>query len=1618
MQWEKINELLDALLELEPSERSAALTRECAGDEAMRREIESLLSAHENADGFIETPFLEMSPSPNLGPELEKVIGSSISHYHVADSLGAGGMGQVFLARDTKLGRRVALKLLPRQFTKDKNRIRRFQQEACAASALNHPNILTVFEIGQEEDLHFIVTEYVEGETLRQRVKPGGSDLLEVLEAGVQIADALATAHGAGIIHRDVKPDNIMLRPDGLVKVLDFGIAKLSQAARTTTDSNPQSDTSIRTETGVVVGTVQYMSPEQLRGIQVDLRTDVFSLGVVLYELVAGVRPFTGESTTDVIVSILEKEPPPLSAPRELEQILNKALQKDRERRYSTATEFGKDLKALIQKLKTGRHHPVRCPACQSENPAMSAYCSGCGNALRKECPGCGQEVLVTDQFCGACGHRFESIAATNVVGAATVESRPTDVERKHATVIYSLISGCTGILEQLNSEEADAVLASIRSRATELVRHYEGVVERCSAEELVAIFGIPLSNEDDLFRAVHVGLELHSLLRELSDDIERRFGVRLNPCTGISSGAVLTRRDASGTLKATGDALQVASRLAAFADADEILVSSGTQRTIEPFFRLEQKGSVTLWPKSSPATVYRVEGETGAHTRLDAAKVVGLTTYTGREEELGVLQSLFERAAAGEGQLITVLGDAGVGKSRLLLEFQRELHGKTVRILQSRCEPHSAATPYLPFIDLLRHLIEIREDSPERIRQHIIARINAIDPDLSVFLPIYLNLLSIPGGEHSLNSDVKGDDLRVAIQEALLAVLTLQAKSGPAIILLEDWHWSDEASKEALKRLAELVVAQPLMIVVTCRPERSPDWALIGNHTLLNLAPLNQVFATRIAESILGVEELPEGLDALLYNRTGGNPFFIEELCRTLLEDEVVRITDGRARLEGSLEDLNLPDSIQAVIRTRLDRLDGDSQRVITYASVLGREFTLPILQRLCDKSPIPGSLEALLRQGLIQQLRVVPEPAYRFKHVLTQQVAYDSLLMHRRKSLHEEAGRAIEDLYRSRLEEHLEVLTFHYAGAENWAKAVEFGREAAEKAGGLCRYGEALSLLERAEEWLQKAGSRDGAEREMMAVLFAQERLCETLGLRDRQQMLIDRILKLAALTTDQALIAEALVRQGELSTLLGRFDEAESAFDKALVIQRTLSDPIGERVVLRNMGFLHWQQGRYNDAVSRNNTAITIDLDQNDTAGYAKDLTNLASILRSQGKPVEALEYVNKALEVDDIRARPFSYVYTLTVAANVQRDLGEPERAKEHYQRAIELTIQHRLPLHQIIIASALGSLCWERREFDEALGLSNDLVALTRRLHLKRELAQSLAGLSQRLFDLDRFEEALPHLKEAADIFYQLGESEGYLRTLTLVAYVYERCGSRGGDDALRAWDEVRKLVSEANPAAELEALEGMARVARNHQRDSASAVQYLSSALLVAERIGDATKQGELLNSLGIVEFASGNYGSALNRYRTALAVFLSTEDDVHAGLMLNSIGLTLLRLKRLSESAAQLREAIELHRKTGQQLLEGHALATLGDLSDEAGSSTEAQEYYIASLKIRRAIGDRKGEGWMLHHVARVLVSKGEQEEGAVRLREAVAIATETGDQALKEACEQLTKAPFKQRR
>ncbi|MFQ5853301.1 MAG: tetratricopeptide repeat protein, partial [Candidatus Binatia bacterium] len=1147
------------------------------------------------------------------------------------------------------------------------------------------------------------------------------------------MAEGLRMAHDKEIVHRDIKPANIMFTSDNTVKIVDFGLAKLAGLTQLT-------------KSGMTMGTVAYMSPEQAQGVAVGHRTDIWALAVVLYEMLTGQLPFKGDYEQAIVYSILNEEPDSVrdlreDVPVELDEVISKALTKDQENRYDS-------IESMIRDLKKVR-----------DSDSTSAKLKPTPRSTPQETP--------SSPFRRA--------------------------ERRQATIVLSNLVGYIDMVEQLAPEDVEQVMKEIRDAATEIVNSHGGEVNQFADDELVVLFGISAIHEDDFIRAVRMALALHARVREMSMEVEGRTGQPIRLSTGISTGLVVAQLSdkSDRQFEITGNTVQIATRLADMAEADKVLVSPEGQRLTAPFFETEAQEPIFLKGKTQQITPYCVLGESGLQTRLEAAEKVGFTTYAGRERELKILRGCLEDVLRGEGQLVTVVGEAGVGKSRLLYEFRQELDLDSVRLLQGRCQSYSGSTPYRPFTETLRDILQLSENEERAsLPEAVVAKIQDIDPNLEDFIPLYLNLLSIKNEAYPFPDHLQGEDFRVAMLEALSAIFTLSTKSGPVVMLLEDWQWADEATEEVLAQLVEMAPAYPLLVVVTYRPEYSQNWRNLPHHTSIHLGPLEASSSLAIIKSALGVKSLPEDLGKLVYERTGGNPFFLEEVCHTLLEQGTLKVEKRKAVLTKSLRKLRLPDTVQAVIQTRLDRLHSDAKEVLLFGAVIGSEFPRKILQRsFTDETQLRKSLDTLKALGLIQQISVAPEAIYKFKHILTQEVAYDCLLKHQRKPMHGLVGDTIEELYPERIEAHVDQLAHHFCHAEIWQKAVQYGQQAAKKAIGLSQFEGALKLLERVHEWLLKL-PEDSERRETLTdILLQQERLCETLGERERQQRLIDELLSLLEITKDRARLADVYRRQGELFTLLGRFDSAEPALRDSLRISQELCDAAGERNTLRSLGFLDWHRGANPAAVENGKAALSIARQLGEKIAIAGDLNNLGNVLRHSGDHKGALKCMEEALEIYDEISDPVKQCAALHIAGNIHRDLGDNDRALSIIERALEISREHRLLIHQTFHLNSIGNIFWQQGKHEESLEYHKEALDLSRKCNYADGLAQSLRLVGETLIALDKHSEALPYLQEGTALFAKLEDFQTECLLWSKIATVYEHEGKYS--QSMTAWEKVR-----------------------------------------------------------------------------------------------------------------------------------------------------------------------------------------------------------------------------------
>jgi len=693
-------------------------------------------------------------------------------------------------------------------------------------------------------------------------------------------------------------------------------------------------------------------------------------------------------------------------------------------------------------------------------------------------------------------GYRFalpietaQPAGALSEAGTVPTAHRPTPVgvpQRRSVTLLVAAFEGLQRLLAQSGPEALDEALGLLQPRLQAIVENRGGLLSRLDMMGLEALFGLPTAHEDDVLQAAEAALELAAQVQRDGQPTGVSLGLRV----GLAHGNVVASPTPTGW-RIAGTLPPLATMLAAAVARHEVAVCEDTRRLLSPYFQLQPlwaagpeapDASASAAPPHPARLAWRLGARTGADSRIEAAQARGFTPLVGRGSELEALRGWLDEALQGSGHAVNVVADAGFGKSRLMHEFRQRIGPQEATVLTSRCSPQGRLGAFLPFVQLLREALALARVPPAEREAQAVQRLLAIDARLQPWLPQLLHLLSIPSEAHPLPATLEGDARRHALAQALVACITVSAAATPLVLAFDDWHWADEASGEVLEQLVEVVASHRILIVVTARPQTALAWSRHVHCSQLGLRPLNRAQTALVVRSMCQAASVPEAIADAIHARTEGNPFFAEELCRTLMDLGHLHLAaDGALAARRPLAAVELPSTIEAVIQARLDLLPADAQGIVRLAAVIGREFSRSELQALWPApDQVPAALQLLATAALVQPTRLVPEPAYRFRHALSQVVAYDGLLQRQRRELHEQVARLLEQRHADRLEDALELLAYHYGLGLSQDKAVSYAMQAGAKAARQAAHAVAARHFEAAIDRLEAEGddaSRDEA-------------------------------------------------------------------------------------------------------------------------------------------------------------------------------------------------------------------------------------------------------------------------------------------------------------------------------------------------------------------------------------------------------------------------------------------------------------------------------------------------------------------------------------------------------------
>jgi class 3 adenylate cyclase/tetratricopeptide (TPR) repeat protein len=702
----------------------------------------------------------------------------------------------------------------------------------------------------------------------------------------------------------------------------------------------------------------------------------------------------------------------------------------------------------------------MRCPQCQQDNPPGAKFCNACGARVEAICPVCGHPNSPGSRFCNECG---KPVAGALVAAPASVSPQSytprylaekiltsrhaIEGERKQVTVLFADIKGSLELLADRDPEEARKILDPVLERMMEAVHRYEGTVNQVMGDGIMALFGAPVAHEDHAVRACYAALAIQQALRRYTSEVRRAHGIEVQVRIGLNSGEVVVRAvgsDLRMDYSAVGQTTHLAARMEQLATPGSTRLTGETLRLAEGFVQVIPVGPIPIKGMAGPVDVFELAGPSATRTRLQAAAARGLTRFVGRHQELDHLRTALDKARGGQGQVVAVVGEPGVGKSRLVWEFIHSHRTQDWLVLESSSVSYGTATAYLPVIDLCKSYFRIdARDDARAVREKVTGKLLTLDESLRTSVPAFLSLLDVQTDDNTWDALDSGQRRRRTV-DGLRRMLLRESQIQPLCLVFEDLHWIDADTQGLLDALVEGLPTARLLLLVNYRPQYRHSWSNKTYYSQLRLDPLTPESADELLQALLGQDHELEPLKRLLVERTEGIPLFLEESVRTLLETGALTGERGAYHLARAFDTIQVPATVQAILAARIDRLPPEDKSLLQTAAVIGKDVPFTLLQAIAD---VPGealhdSLGRLLSAEFLYETALFPELEYTFKHALTQEVAYGGLLQERKRVLHAKIVRAFEALYPEHTGERTSWLTLHAFRGEVWDRAVNYLR------------------------------------------------------------------------------------------------------------------------------------------------------------------------------------------------------------------------------------------------------------------------------------------------------------------------------------------------------------------------------------------------------------------------------------------------------------------------------------------------------------------------------------------------------------------------------------------------
>ncbi len=988
----------------------------------------------------------------------------------------------------------------------------------------------------------------------------------------------------------------------------------------------------------------------------------------------------------------------------------------------------------------------MKCRDCGYDNPPEAESCAGCAASLPRICGNCGSEVPTAAKFCSQCGHPLKPIAdyppfssprsytPQHLVDKILTARTTLEGERKQVTVLFADIKGSMEVLVERDMEDARAILHAVVDRMIEAVHRYEGTVHSVMGDGIMALFGAPLAHEDHAVRACFAALRMQESITRYSSEVQRTHGAPVMIRVGLNSGEIIISaigNDLQMDYSVVGPTVHLASRMEQMAKPGSILATADTLRFAEGYIAAKPLGPAAVKGLSDDVQIYEVTGAGAARTRLQTAAARGLTRFVGRDMELQQLRSAQQLASHGRGQVVAIVGPAGVGKSRLVHEFVHSPHAADWLVLESNSASYGHATPYLPVIELLKAYFGINgNDNVRSTREKVSAKILKLDPGLQdAILPV-LDLLNALDDDHPFRS-LDPLQHRYYTYQSIIRLFLGETRSQPVVAIFDDVHWYDTLSLGLLNELVGRAQDARMLLIVTCRPEYRDDWRDRQNYRQLRLDPLASDNLAELLRVLLGSDATMQALKSFLIERAGGNPFFVEEIVRSLVDSGVLEGARGNFRLARTFSSLDVPPTVQAVLAARIDGLPAAEKRLLQEAAVIGHEVPFALLHSISGlpESELRNLLDNVQAAEFLNATQLFPDPQYTFTHSLTHDVAYNSVLRDRRRDIHARVVGAIEALYADRLNEQTERLAHHAVRGELREKAVHYLRQAGSKAAARSALGDARTRFEQALAALNTLPECRETLEQAFEVRLELRTVLRQLG--EGEQMLA-HLRKAENIATElrddrrRGLVCAFMVT---VQATLDQLDEALATGRRALEIAERVDDMKIRVLATSHLEQAHCYRGEYAHVVKLALDALaTLPPEWNNEyfgMSVPASVFNRAWLIMSlaeMGRFAEAAKYETEAIRIAEPTEHAFTIGWVHFAASMPPLLKGDWIKARSRVEHWIKMIRTGNAGIH---LPWAVASSAWALAQIGETTE-ALDRIREAEQL-LERQAARGIVG---------------------------------------------------------------------------------------------------------------------------------------------------------------------------------------------------------------------------------------------------------------------------------------------------